>query len=343
MDIYSFINSKDIAAHCREINHQFTPHEMAYIVYQSTRTIREKHAAWNEIINTVPDVEVPERRDDFHTISSYYESLHEFLRSYMDMENRMLKDFKADADDAVFQFGVYYEGRSRNVCKGNAVFSTLSAVFAAIKEDYMDKDEKILRLQITKRQIDHDECGIIITTPEEEPIRIWSYYGDYWCEKDRDLFHHFEAMWVEIPTPFKRGDLLVCSDLMNTTNLDSKLVGAFVLERICYWNADEKCLEARRKIGNYTDMTAQVYWLDKGGRVSKAFMHAYQDMEYYRGELKGTDRTLKALSKYMKGEIDVIDLMNAYHIILNGKSNTNDDRLLRLTGLLPKQNKEGTE
>jgi len=35
MDIYSFIKSKDIAEHCRKLDHQFTPVEMAILIHQS--------------------------------------------------------------------------------------------------------------------------------------------------------------------------------------------------------------------------------------------------------------------------------------------------------------------
>ena len=43
MDIYSFINSRDVAEHCRKINHQFSATEAAFIVYRSEkRNLREQ-------------------------------------------------------------------------------------------------------------------------------------------------------------------------------------------------------------------------------------------------------------------------------------------------------------
>ena len=56
MNIYDFFNSRDIAAHCQKIGHKFTATEMAYIVWHSNHhTLADKHTAWQEIIDTMPD------------------------------------------------------------------------------------------------------------------------------------------------------------------------------------------------------------------------------------------------------------------------------------------------
>lgn len=62
MDIYSMINSRDIAEHCRKINHQFNALETAFIVYwPKFLALREKHKAYRHIIETMPDVDVTTR------------------------------------------------------------------------------------------------------------------------------------------------------------------------------------------------------------------------------------------------------------------------------------------
>lgn len=81
MDIYSFFNSKDIAEHLRKLEYEFTTPEAAFLVWKNhTMNLKEKHAAWKEIIRTMPNCSMPERPnmreiDDFH----------EFLRTYMKM------------------------------------------------------------------------------------------------------------------------------------------------------------------------------------------------------------------------------------------------------------------
>ena len=86
MDIYEYINSKVIRAYLRKEQYSFDPLQCAFLVYQSRRhTLEEKHAAWQEIIDTMPDMPVPERMNCVG-----WESLHAMLRDYMAMENKQL-------------------------------------------------------------------------------------------------------------------------------------------------------------------------------------------------------------------------------------------------------------
>ena len=56
MNIYRFINSKDIRAHLQSLRYDFTPPEAAFLVWQcATATLSEKHIAWRELIQTMPD------------------------------------------------------------------------------------------------------------------------------------------------------------------------------------------------------------------------------------------------------------------------------------------------
>ena len=89
MDAFRFINSKDIRNYLEKINYEFTPIEIAWLVYQCfDATQKEKFATWNEIINTMPDcpVEVYEGYD-----VDGYDSLHKVLKEYM--ENGISRPF----------------------------------------------------------------------------------------------------------------------------------------------------------------------------------------------------------------------------------------------------------
>ena len=51
MDIYRFVNSKDIRKYLKEANYQFNTLEAVYLVYFARYlTLNERHNAWNEII-----------------------------------------------------------------------------------------------------------------------------------------------------------------------------------------------------------------------------------------------------------------------------------------------------
>ena len=56
MDIYQFIDSKDIRNYLLEIKYEFTVPEVAFLIYMSRRAaLNKKFAAWQTIIDTMPD------------------------------------------------------------------------------------------------------------------------------------------------------------------------------------------------------------------------------------------------------------------------------------------------
>ena len=79
MNIYNFINSRDIAKYLKEINYQFSTLECAWLVWQSRKhTLEQKHTAWQKIIDTMPDCSVGARPNHREV-----ESLHEYLKDHM--------------------------------------------------------------------------------------------------------------------------------------------------------------------------------------------------------------------------------------------------------------------
>ena len=97
MDIYAFINSPDVAAHCCEINKTWTPFEMAVIIGRSRRPMIDRHTAWRALINEYPDMATP--------ATSYYDSypsLHRLLAELIEYEERELALFKTSETGAVY-------------------------------------------------------------------------------------------------------------------------------------------------------------------------------------------------------------------------------------------------
>lgn len=62
LDIYQFVNSKDIRLYLKDIKYEFEPVCAAFIIWQSRRhSLKEKHEAWKTLIASTPDVAVPKR------------------------------------------------------------------------------------------------------------------------------------------------------------------------------------------------------------------------------------------------------------------------------------------
>jgi len=57
-----YINSSAIREHLKKLEYRLTPVQCAFLVWQSKRhTLKQKHAAWNDMIETMPDCAVEER------------------------------------------------------------------------------------------------------------------------------------------------------------------------------------------------------------------------------------------------------------------------------------------
>ena len=75
LNVFEFINSKDIKEHLKKTDYKFNSLEAAWLIYQcKSATIEEKHTAWKELIRTMPDCRIEKR---MNTIPQ--ESLHGFL------------------------------------------------------------------------------------------------------------------------------------------------------------------------------------------------------------------------------------------------------------------------
>lgn len=151
-------------------------------------------------------------------------------------------------------------------------------------------------------------------------------------EDDYHLYTAFEFMWFDIPTPFKKYDIVYSKSKLWAN--DDK----YVLIDIANW---EKASDRRASGGDYTDMSAHGYRILEDGTIDYDFFCNYIDFEYCKeNELVGKERALKALSNYLKGNIDLELFLNAYKIILDEerikgeRANLNvTEEGLRLAGL----------
>jgi hypothetical protein len=178
------------------------------------------------------------------------------------------------------------------------------------------------------------EVSSVIFSPTHEPLGYdtsW-YPGE---NGDAILYGVFGWLWFEFPTPFKKGDILCEYDAAGKESSGS-CRGPFVMTAI----TPEYATEHTRPYGDETDMNAWGYFQHENGMIYDESIWNYMDLEYYRGELTGKRRILKALSNHVKGNIDTALFANAYHLILceeNIKENRPrgyTDEGLRLAGLL---------
>lgn len=328
MNIYEFIPSGDIRSHCEKLGHSFTSLESAYLIYHSpNHTLAQKHEAWQELIETMPDMEIEERLNCRH-----YDSLHDFLRQYMALEDRLLQTFFQDDPAFVYRFDTLYDPQTYYALDGEYLqyhgyeqgehvypsFSNglASEIKAASYDEYL---EDLLHFSVTKMKIraGTQEKPWKLTVKVDLngiPLAIDSA-GDVLKQEEEDIyFYSFDGMWIDVPTPFQRGDIVF-------TNRQKYGFppNPFVLTDLCtdqITESDKKIYARLLKKGDESDMTSYGYFLNDDGHLYYECDHDYLSLEYFDGDLTGTRRVLKVLQAYCRKQLDVADCMDAYHYIL---------------------------
>ena len=304
MDLYQYVNSKDIRAHLQNIGYQFNALEAAWLVYQHRGiTMDERHAAWREIIETMPDMRV-EYSDDSR---EPFESLHQLLRDYMEMEHRWYQDFITTEQNAVYEYEFCQ-------CKfdfrvNSSLFTEFDACFTAMGTALSEhKNEEIAHIFINKRYIGETEC---------DPLMIFDPYGavkevfgrNLQNEMEHRIHGFFGDLWFAFPVPFLKGDIVY-----DPNGSEGEFCqGPFVLTE----TATDVYRRTGMQMDSELDMTAQGYFQKENGALYAECMHAYMDLERYPEEkLTGKKRILKVLGNHLKGEIDAVLFARAYHQIL---------------------------
>ena len=294
MDIFRFINSRDIRECLKIRNYPFTSLEAAWLIYQCRcATIKEKHEAWQELIQTMPDCAVAERP---HT--AHHESLHQFLKEYIRTEDEILDWFFRNEKDAIYncEFWEYAMW-----CPGGEYFDSFQKCLKA----YTDRRLGKMTFKITKQILNSDQCTYVIFSADNEPLKFdTSWYPE---GGDEILYGVLGGLEFDFPTPFTKGDILCESEVYEMN--PSLRADLFVITDLPACSKNESYRDGCR-------MKVWGFFLKYDGTLQYEDMYNYMNLEYFRGELSGKKRILKALSNHIKGEIDVGLFANAYHKIL---------------------------
>ena len=294
MDIFRFINSRDIREYLKSQNYPFTSLEAAWLIYQCRcATIKEKHEAWQELIQTMPDCAVAERP---HT--ARHESLHQFLKEYIRTEDEILDWFFRDEKDAIYNCEFW---KYAMWCPGGEYFDSFQKCLKA----YTDRRLGKMTFKITKEIVNSVQSIDVVFSADNEPLTFdTSWYPE---GGDEILYGVLGGLEFDFPTPFTKGDILCESEVYEMN--PSLRADLFVITDLPACSKNESYRDGCR-------MKVWGFFLKYDGTLQYEDMYNYMNLEYFRGELSGKKRILKALSNYIKGEIDVGLFANAYHKIL---------------------------
>ncbi len=304
-DDYNLINSRAIGDYCREIKHKFNTEELAVLVFRNNRiSIEEKINKYNDLINNYPDMEVIERINCNH-----YNSVKILIKKEIKRLKILEEKLIQENEDSIYTWTEYNKSTLEYSSKEDLkhTFRTYKEVMQDI-QSYIKEYDDTLSFTITKKYFNPKKNDIVAEYFVENKKIILNH-----IKEKNDEFLDIDMIFVNIPTPFKKGDILITKSKSIRNYGDYNEI--FVLDYLATWRED---LEDYLNKGNYdsSDMIAYGYYLC--GEDSTEFVNDhkmdYDCFEYYEDELTGNNRILKDISSFIKGEIGLELFVHAYDI-----------------------------
>ena len=295
MDIYSYINSCDVAEYCRKINKTWTTFEMAFIIDRSNRPLSHKQIAWCELITDYPDMSAPK---NMHNVE--FDSLHIELDKLIDYNEHKIAFFNTQEAGAVYTYKVLVK-RENKYRYSDTVFTSFEKTMGDINNSW--ERNEVTEITITKSfidDIDNDKGNMEAYLDYDGNIYyVLGYYPDLVSE---DEIIELDLFYVDIPVPFKCGDILTTKDDSEDNS------NIFILDSLI---SDDPRLYARALNGEGSDASDMSGWglfIDDGGVLYREHTGGHDYFRYYHGKLEGKERLLHYVSLYLQGEKDEIGL-----------------------------------
>ena len=296
IDVYDLINSRAISEYCRSIKHQFNIEEVAVLIYRNNKmSIEEKINAYNEVIETYPDMEIIERANCKH-----YDSAKTMIKQEISRLKQLQDELLKEEEHTIYTYNEFNENTLKYLEINNFddVKSSFKEIEADIYKEYLsDEGNSVTKFRIEKRHLKDDSYKKIIAEYEVQNKTL-ILKNIYSVSEENDI----DTIFVNIPNPFKKGDIL---------QYGNKIM---VLDWII---TDEGNLTETLSKGNYDsiDMYGYCYLVDDKGNVYRDDIHNYDSWEYVSKELTGKDRILKTISSFLQEKIDLELLLKTYDYI----------------------------
>lgn len=327
-DDYNLINSRAIADYCRSIKHKFNTEELAVLVYRNQRmSLDEKIVKYNDLIKNYPDMEVIERINCKH-----YDSVKTMIKKEIQRLKILNKKLIQDDENSIYTWTEYNKSTQKYEHSGDIehTFRSYKEVFKDI-QDYIKEYNDTISFRITKKYFDKRKEKIFADYIVENKKAIIVDIS----ERNKEFFD-LDQIFLNIPTPFKKGDILISNSPTMKSYGDNNDI--FVLEYLCTWR---KNLSMHLADGNYdsSDMIGYGYYFINDDTTEFVRDHKwnYDSFEYYDGELTGRNRILKDVSSFINGKIELELFVHAYDVykteFKNEMPNFYNDEGLKLAGM----------
>jgi len=255
----------------------------------------------------------------------------------MDLQNKCLDRFWAVDGNSVYECVAYDTPTAHTTYQ---YYKRAEDALADIDRDRReDEEEAPVKIVMKKYGTDGKYEGMKVSVnSDREVIDIFSNLN--MSVEEMEIMEGLEHVCFVCPIPFKRGDIVYAP--LQREIYSPYADEPFVFRNVWYENMSEEETEkfVNAKYSDSADMVAYGFFQNVDGSIYNECMHDYLSLEYYDGNLDCKKRILKAVSNFLKGEISIDLLVNAYHILMN-EENTKEilekqhftDEGLRLAGL----------
>lgn len=274
--------------------------------------IDEKISAYQELISNYEDMEVIERMNCKH-----YDSVKDMIQEEIQRIKDLKKEIQTESENMIYTYEICYRtSYSHGFEESNNFYKSYEEVCNAMLENLKeDVDNEIIIYKIIKRSFIRDSKEIV---------------EEYIFDKDRHVkqiniynpmkFTDMDGIWLNIPTPFKKGDMLISynNSLFASGTFLNYTKNVFVLDWLCNW---EEVMKKRlnKDYCDSSDMNGTGYIILEDDKLECDHQFDYDNWEYFEGELKGNQRILKAISNFIKGKIGIDLLLETYKYMLADK------------------------
>ena len=205
VDEYDLINSLSIGKYCRKIKHEFNTEELVVLIFRNKRmSIDEKISKYEELTKNYPDMEVIERINCKH-----HDSVKELIKGEIERLLELKTNFLKNENNVVYFFEAYYEStRIWDSYKGNR--NNIMATYKEIDEkiaNEIKEYEDIIAYRVYKKYLNCDKPSITAEYQVIDNRRILNNIYDA-----KNDFLDIDNIYIKIPTPFKKGDILATWD-----------------------------------------------------------------------------------------------------------------------------------
>ena len=317
MDIYELINSKAIQDHCRKIKHKFNILELTVLIYRNKKmSVEEKICAYKKLITDYEDMKIIKnyRTENHNTVK-------EMIKSEIERVEKLVEILKRDEEDVIYTYNYYCKNSySIGIVEGqneyNNIYRKFKEVQNAIEEEIKeDEENEILSFFIRKRTLREHKYNFEIK-------------ADYILDENRNLklvnISNLERsnpdismLRVNIPVPFKKGDLLIATSC--TISYKSSFLNImrfpFVLDNLTTWKENFQEFFLYKENFYFCDTESAGYLITKNEELCYDNILDYDSWEYFEGELKGSEKLLKGVSSLIKGQIGIELFLQGYEYI----------------------------